>query len=119
MATVHGMEYLLTWNCKHIHNVATLRRIERLCERLGYTCPVICTPDDLMGTRTMKENVSLCEIHRVREEIARECGYDMGRIFARMRERTEQLKAEGLMIVSPAPREPDPAHALREEPPKQ
>jgi hypothetical protein len=41
-ATVHAMDYLLTWNCKHIHNVATLRHIERLCERLGYNCPIIC-----------------------------------------------------------------------------
>ena len=45
----HVMDYLLTWNCKHIHNVTTLRRIERLCERLGYNCPIICTPQDLMG----------------------------------------------------------------------
>ena len=48
MATVHGMDYLLTWNCKHIHNVAIIRQIERLCERQGHTCPVICTPNDLM-----------------------------------------------------------------------
>ena len=66
----------------------------------------------------MKENEVLSEIHRVREEIARECGYDMGKIFARMRERTEQLKAEGGQVVSPTPREPEPASALREEPPK-
>jgi predicted nucleic acid-binding protein len=50
VATVHGMDYLLTWNCKHIHNVAIIRHIERLCERLGYTCPIICTPDDLTDT---------------------------------------------------------------------
>ena len=66
----------------------------------------------------MKENEILSEIHRVREEIARECGYDMETIFARMRERTEQLKAEGWTVVSPAPRQPEPASALREEPPK-
>ena len=50
MATVHGMDYLLTWNCKHIHNVAIIRPIERLCERQGYNCPIICTPNDLMDT---------------------------------------------------------------------
>jgi len=48
MATIHGMDYLLTWNCKHIHNVAIIRRIERLCDRFGFTCPIICTPNDLM-----------------------------------------------------------------------
>jgi predicted nucleic acid-binding protein len=48
LATVHGMDYLLTWNCKHIHNIAIIRQIERFCERQGYTCPIICTPSDLM-----------------------------------------------------------------------
>ena len=67
----------------------------------------------------MKENEILAEIHRVREEIARECGYDVKEIFRRMRAQTEQLKAEGWQVVSPAPREKETACSLREEPPKQ
>ena len=50
MATIHGLDYLLTWNCRHIHNVAITRQIERLCERRGHTCPLICTPNDLLDT---------------------------------------------------------------------
>jgi hypothetical protein len=67
----------------------------------------------------MKENEILAEIHRVREDIARECGYDVKEIFRRMRAQTEQLKAQGWSVVSPAPREPETAYALREEPSKQ
>jgi len=67
----------------------------------------------------MKENEILSEIHRVREEIARECGQDVKEIFRRMRAKTEQLQAEGWQVVSPAPREKETAGALREEPPKQ
>jgi len=67
----------------------------------------------------MKENEILSEIHRVREEIARECGYDVKELFRRMRVQTEQLKAEGWQVVSPAPREKESADSLREEPPKQ
>ncbi len=67
----------------------------------------------------MKPNKILEEIHRVREEIARECGYDVKEIFRRMRAQTEQLKAQGWQIASPAPRETDTAYSLREEPPKQ
>ena len=66
----------------------------------------------------MKENEILEEIHRVREEHARECGYDVDVMFARMKEHLEQLKAEGWNVVYPAPRETEPASALREEPPK-
>ena len=67
----------------------------------------------------MKENEILSEIHRVREEIARECGYDVKEIFRRMRAQTEQLQAQGWQVVSPPPREKATAYALREEPPQQ
>ncbi|MCU0782815.1 MAG: hypothetical protein MUF81_01965 [Verrucomicrobia bacterium] len=67
----------------------------------------------------MKENEILSEIHRVREESARECGYDVKEIFRRMRAQTEQLKAQGWQVVAPAPREKETAFSLREEPPKQ
>ncbi len=67
----------------------------------------------------MKENEILSEIHRVREEIARECGYDVKEIFRRMRAQTEQLQAQGWRVVSPAPREKETACALHEEPSKQ
>ena len=66
----------------------------------------------------MQENEILAEIHRGREEHARECGYDVAVIFARMKEHLERLKAEGWNVVYPAPREPEPASALHEEPPK-
>lgn len=66
----------------------------------------------------MKENPILSEIHRVRDEIARECGYDVKEIFRRMRAQTEQLQAEGWQVVSPAPREKETSYSLREEPPK-
>ncbi len=67
----------------------------------------------------MKENEILSEIHRVREEIARECGYDVKEIFRRMRAQTEQLQAQGWRVVSPEPREKETSYALREEPSKQ
>ena len=48
IAAVHGVHFLLTWNCTHINNVATLGKIQKLCEERGHTCPVICTPDELI-----------------------------------------------------------------------
>jgi hypothetical protein len=48
VATVHHLEYLLTWNCTHIRNPDTLWQIDRLCAQFGYECPKICTPDDLL-----------------------------------------------------------------------
>ena len=50
LAAAHGMEYLLTWNCRHINNHRIRSRIERACAAAGMLCPDICTPTELMGT---------------------------------------------------------------------
>jgi hypothetical protein len=49
LATVHGMQYLLTWNCKHIANAAVRRTVVKTCRERGFEPPVICTPEELMG----------------------------------------------------------------------
>jgi len=48
-AAVHGMDYLVTWNCKHIANVYTKPIIARVCNECGYQCPCICTPPEMEG----------------------------------------------------------------------
>jgi hypothetical protein len=48
VAAVNGIDYLLTWNCKHLANAVHRQRIEALVEEAGYACPVICTPEELM-----------------------------------------------------------------------
>ncbi len=49
LATVHNIDYLLTWNCRHIDNAETKPVMRAVCSRFGYTCPEICTPEELMG----------------------------------------------------------------------
>ena len=49
IAAVHGVHFLLTWNCTHIANAAIASEIELACRELGFDCPVICTPEELMG----------------------------------------------------------------------
>jgi len=49
IATVHCMDYLITWNCRHIDNAETKPLIRSVCAIHGYTCPEICTPEELMG----------------------------------------------------------------------
>ncbi len=48
IAAVHGMDYLLTWNCRHIANATIRLGIEDTCRVSGYEPPVICTPQELM-----------------------------------------------------------------------
>ena len=48
IAAAHGMDYLLTWNCRHIANAAMRNRIEDVCASSGFEAPVICTPEELL-----------------------------------------------------------------------
>lgn len=48
-ATVHGINYLLSWNCKHIANAEMQDAIEKACDESGFKCPKICTPEELLG----------------------------------------------------------------------
>jgi hypothetical protein len=48
VAAVHGIDYLLTWNCRHIANATMRQRIELECAEAGYQAPIICTPEELM-----------------------------------------------------------------------
>ncbi|MBL7077458.1 MAG: type II toxin-antitoxin system VapC family toxin [Kiritimatiellae bacterium] len=49
LAAVHGVDYLLTWNCRHIDNAETKPIVRSVCAAHGYACPEICTPEELMG----------------------------------------------------------------------
>ncbi len=51
LAVVHGMDYLVTWNCRHIANAEVRAKVERICRAAGYEPPVICTPEEFMGER--------------------------------------------------------------------
>jgi hypothetical protein len=46
-AVTNGVEYLVTWNCKHLANAALRKRIDACCIAAGFSPVIICTPDDL------------------------------------------------------------------------
>jgi predicted nucleic acid-binding protein len=48
-ATVHGMDYLLTWNCKHIANAQIQGKLAEISLDFGYELPILCTPYELLG----------------------------------------------------------------------
>lgn len=49
VATVHGMDYLLTWNCKHIANAQIQGKLAEISIDFGYELPILCTPYELLG----------------------------------------------------------------------
>jgi predicted nucleic acid-binding protein len=49
VATFYGLDYLLTWNCKHIANAQIQKKLAQISTESGYELPTICTPYELMG----------------------------------------------------------------------
>jgi hypothetical protein len=49
ISATQGVDYLLTWNFKHINNAETKQQIGKIVESFGYTCPQLCSPEELGG----------------------------------------------------------------------
>jgi hypothetical protein len=49
VSSVHGVDILLTWNCRHIANAAIIKELGVVVESCGYELPVLCTPEELLG----------------------------------------------------------------------
>ncbi len=47
IAAANSIDFLLTWNFKHINNASTKTAIRRVIEGLGYQCPELCSPEEL------------------------------------------------------------------------
>lgn len=48
LAAVHRVQYLVSWNFRHIVNASLRPAIERVCREAGYHPPIICTPEELL-----------------------------------------------------------------------
>ena len=56
LATVHEMDILLSWNCRHIANAFIQGRLRKLADAAGFILPVICTPEELLENENEQSN---------------------------------------------------------------
>jgi hypothetical protein len=49
VSSVHGIDILLTWNCRHIANATIMKELSEAVARSGYELPILCTPEELLG----------------------------------------------------------------------
>ncbi|MES9858775.1 MAG: type II toxin-antitoxin system VapC family toxin [Sedimenticola sp.] len=47
LAAAAGIDFLLTWNFKHINNAHTKTEITAVVEAHGFICPMLCSPEEL------------------------------------------------------------------------
>ena len=52
VAAINDIEFILTWNFKHINNPFMMRKISDVATNSGYAMPVICSPEEFMEART-------------------------------------------------------------------
>jgi hypothetical protein len=100
IAAAVGMDYLLTWNFKHINNAETRQAIATVIEQQGFVCPVLCSPEEL-GPQIMREDPIVAEIRQFRAEHAKKYGNDLDRICEALRERQAKSKRK---VVTRGPR---------------
>ena len=55
VAARHGVDYLLTWNCRHLANAEIIRQVSHIVDREGFYVPIICTPRELFGEQENEE----------------------------------------------------------------
>jgi hypothetical protein len=48
VAAVNGVEVLITWNFAHLNNPFTRMMVRQTIENEGYSCPEICSPEELL-----------------------------------------------------------------------
>jgi hypothetical protein len=48
IATVNGMDFIVTWNFKHINNPVMRAKIRAVVENAGYVAPEICSPEEVV-----------------------------------------------------------------------
>lgn len=51
VAATKAVPFLLTWNCRHLANAVMRPVIETVCKAIGFTAPIICTPEELLETK--------------------------------------------------------------------
>ncbi len=107
------IEYLVSWNHKHIVNEHKREHIRHVCEKAGFHPINICTPIDLMEEIQMKETVEkqpefdpetytdpiLEECYRIKAEISAQFK-TLDELFEFMKAREEEGKRNGVKYVS-------------------
>ena len=113
IATVHGVEYLVSWNHKHIVNENKREHINQVCQAAGFQPTTLCTPIELMEDTQMKETPEKCpefdpetytdpileECYRIKAEISAQFK-NPGEYYKYLKARQEENKRNGKKYVS-------------------
>ena len=108
IATVNSMEYLISWNYKHIVNETKRNLINEVCRASGFQPTILCTPMELIEEIQVKEKLDtrtdpiLEECYRMKEAFAAKFN-SMQELYDYLVAETEKNKALGWKYAPPPP----------------
>ena len=90
VAAVNRVEYLVTWNFKHIANATIRWKIKDVCITAGFDPPVICSPEMLVEGSTMTDDPIVAEIRKIRHMHAEKFNNDIAAICEDIRRQEKE-----------------------------
>ena len=108
IAVVHGIEYLVSWNYKHIVNETKRQHINAVCLTAGYQPIILCTPEELIEGMQMKEHFEpqtdpiLEECYRMKAKFAAQFN-SIEELYDYLKAREKEREAQGKIYIDPPP----------------
>ncbi len=108
IAVVHNVEYLVSWNYKHIVNETKRQHIKDVCLVAGYQPTTLCTPEALMEEIQMKEHLEpqtdpiLEECYRMKAEFSAQFN-SIEELYNYLKAREKEGEAQGRVYIDPPP----------------
>lgn len=108
IAVVHSIEYLVSWNYKHIVNETKRQHITDVCLSAGYQPTTLCTPEALIEEMQMKEQLEpqtdpiLEECYRMKAEFAAQFN-SIEELYDYLKAREKKGEAQGKIYIDPPP----------------
>ena len=108
IAVVHNIDYLVSWNYKHIVNETKRQHITDVCLTAGYQPTTLCTPEALMEEIQMKEQLEpqtdpiLEECYRIKAEFAAQFN-SVEELYDYLKAREKEGEAQGRVYIDPPP----------------
>ena len=108
IAVVHSIEYLVSWNYKHIVNETKRQHIKDVCLAAGYQPTTLSTPEALMEEIQMKEQPEpqtdpiLEECYRIKAEFSAQFN-SIEELYDYLKAKEKKRRAQGRVYIDPPP----------------
>jgi len=114
IAVTNQVDYLLTWNCRHLANAALRHQIDHVCREKGYEPIIICTPEEFLRIDMVWQDPIVEEVRKARDAYAKQFKYDLDAIYHDLKAKERQSGRR--VVPCPSKREKTPDQQVAAKP---